>query len=348
MNLFEDISHWEEQNWYNSGGTRNKKILSNPDGLLYYFKESFKNDKGKFYKYEFYSEVIASYLGEILGLHVLKYTIAVYGAKIGCISRNMLESDEELIEGKSYLRAIDNTFMADEKRPKSNYHYHLIQKAYYFMGQGKNLNAFHDLLFFDALIGNSDRHQENWGFIEKNTILSNTMDKALKDLSSEERKIFRRMFEKLSSFFNAKMPKEQDLERLMYSISRFRKFAPIYDSGCCLGRELDEDVVKNKHKDEAFLSKYIEKGASEIYWHGKKISHFDLLKNIFSEYPDLKKRYKILVERINTEKLIEFIGNLDRDIPEGFSEYKISNERKQLIVNIITLRTNKIKQILSE
>ncbi|MBK6976715.1 MAG: hypothetical protein IPH28_06025 [Cytophagaceae bacterium] len=43
-------------------------------------------------------------------------------------------------------------------------------------------------MFFDALIGNSDRHQENWGFIEKNTILSNTMDKALKDLSSEERK----------------------------------------------------------------------------------------------------------------------------------------------------------------
>jgi hypothetical protein len=36
LKLFEDVSHWEQQFWLHSGGTRNKKILSAPNGILYF------------------------------------------------------------------------------------------------------------------------------------------------------------------------------------------------------------------------------------------------------------------------------------------------------------------------
>jgi hypothetical protein len=38
-----NISSWQELNYLNSGGTRNKKIVSNQEGDLYYFKESYDN-----------------------------------------------------------------------------------------------------------------------------------------------------------------------------------------------------------------------------------------------------------------------------------------------------------------
>lgn len=61
---FIDSSNWQELTWYNSGGTRAKKILQDPNGDEYYFKRSekklAKNGKPeKHYKYEFWNEVIA-------------------------------------------------------------------------------------------------------------------------------------------------------------------------------------------------------------------------------------------------------------------------------------------------
>ena len=33
-----DVSEWEEKPWFNSGGTRNKRILASPEGYNFYFK----------------------------------------------------------------------------------------------------------------------------------------------------------------------------------------------------------------------------------------------------------------------------------------------------------------------
>ena len=49
-----NISDWSEQSWWNTGGTRDKKIYLNPDdGELYYFKQSFKKGQRDF-KHEFW------------------------------------------------------------------------------------------------------------------------------------------------------------------------------------------------------------------------------------------------------------------------------------------------------
>ena len=110
-----DISNWNEQLWWSTGGTRNKKVyLNTEDGEIYYFKESYKKGK-RDYKYEFWSEIIASEIGILFEFNVLEYHIALRGNDIGCISKSMIDPEsEELVEGGKYLQAFDNTFKPEK------------------------------------------------------------------------------------------------------------------------------------------------------------------------------------------------------------------------------------------
>lgn len=63
---FQDVSDWNEMLYYQTGGTRNKRIVQNPNtDDLYYFKTSLKKEKMD-YKHEFWSEIIASKIGQHL------------------------------------------------------------------------------------------------------------------------------------------------------------------------------------------------------------------------------------------------------------------------------------------
>jgi hypothetical protein len=101
-----NITEWSEQRWWNTGGTRNKKVYLSPDGELHYFKQSLKKE-GKDYKYEFWSEIIASEIGLLCGFDVLPYHVAVRGNEVGCISKSMIiQGKEELVEVGKYLQPL--------------------------------------------------------------------------------------------------------------------------------------------------------------------------------------------------------------------------------------------------
>jgi hypothetical protein len=102
-----DISNWNVQQWYNTGGTRTKKYLQSPDGKYFYFKRSYIKPNRE-YIYEFWSEVVAYQLGLIIGFDVLKYDIAYDNEGMGCIAENMINADnEELVEGIQYIKALN-------------------------------------------------------------------------------------------------------------------------------------------------------------------------------------------------------------------------------------------------
>ena len=70
------------------------------DGNEYYFKCSEKKPAKdaqleKYYKYEFWNEIIAYQLGKSLGLDMLRYDVAIFNGEIGCISPKMIITDEE-------------------------------------------------------------------------------------------------------------------------------------------------------------------------------------------------------------------------------------------------------------
>lgn len=71
------------------------------------------------------------------------------------------------------------------------------------------------------------------------------------------------------------------------------QFAPIYDSGCCLGREHTDDKVLKMLSDSQMIEAYIRKGESEIHWEGniKKRKHFELIQLLLVNYQTETKIY---------------------------------------------------------
>jgi hypothetical protein len=217
-NLY-DISDWNEQSWWNTGGTRDKKIYLNPeDGELYYFKQSFKKGQ-RDYKYEFWSEIIASEVGEILGFDILAYHIAIRGSVVGCISKSMINpASEELIEGGKYLQAFDNTFEPENTKLRNQYDFDLIRNTLISFKKETHIKELAEIIVFDALIGNSDRHQENWAIINVHTVPPKEIVLTEKELKTSEIEENFKWFKKILKLIYPEkniIPSELQTARLM-------------------------------------------------------------------------------------------------------------------------------------
>lgn len=317
MAKFYDISDWFEKPHFQTGGTRDKAIYEHPQtGDLYYFKTSLKKEVID-YRCEFWMEIIASKIGEELGFNTLQYDIACHKGIIGCLSKSMIDTNvNKLSEGVNYLRGFDPNYNPDDKESYAKYTFTFIEKA---LDDYRLKNCMFHLvktIIFDSLIGNGDRHQENWGFIVPNII---------------DNKVFRFIYRILG----------QQKHKSMY--------APIYDSGSCLGRELTEEKVAQMISDNQMLEAYLNRDRCEIRWEDKKISHFDLLKQIKHEtvYKNVVEHtIKELSKIFNIERIKSIVENIDKSLPETLKEHKLSNKRKQLIVKFVFLRFERLKRIL--
>lgn len=345
-----DVSQWDEKSWLNSGGTRNKKIYASPDGEDYFFKESYKKG-GKDYKYEFYSEIIASFIGEMMDLDILNYHLAFTEKGLGCLSKNMLKDTEELIEGRQYLRSFDSNFMMGDEKPKEQYNFQLIERALKKLELGESVEKVIDIIIFDALIGNSDRHQENWGFIGGNTSKSRTIKSIQEDIENSSNESGLGW---IWNFFRDKnLLKKEIVTRYEDEIMRANskknlKFAPIYDSGCCFGREVSDEKVNRMLSDQNELMAFINRGKSEIYWEGEKnkCKHFELLKKLNEVGYNLSPRIKKMITKIDLNLFSKFLCSINTNIPQKFNSMILPQNRKELIINILTLRRERLEEFV--
>jgi hypothetical protein len=344
---FFDITNWVEKPWFQTGGTRNKMIVENPDNRTdYYFKTSLKKAQ-KDYKYEFWSEIIASEVGISLGFNVLKYDIAFNGKELGCISQSMVTPGvNKLTEGISYLTGYDTTYQPkDDKSSKKQYTFHFILKALKSYNLDRFIENIIEIIVFDSIIGNSDRHQENWGVITE----YNDVIKLLEEFSKNKRKSF---FEHFTYFFLSLLSKlyRTEFKQVLKEIELTNSsgnFAPIYDSGSSPGREKDEEKVKQILNDKVMMEAFIRRGESEIHWEGEKLNHFELIKKINIEYSEnVRKLINRVVERFNYVNIRKIIENIDINVPENARINKLSIERKEFILKVITLRFEKLKEII--
>ncbi len=348
-----DISEWGEQPWLNTGGTRNKKIYLNPeDNELYYFKQSLKKEK-KDYKFEFWSEIIAYEIGEMCGFDVLPYHIAIRGDEVGCISKSMINPDkEELVEGGRYIQAFDNTFDPDDRKLRYQYNFALICNTLHFFKLDEFCEDIVEILVFDSLIGNSDRHQENWAFITEHSALSKSISEMEFGLEHANLKRAPRWLKRfLNSIYYLKDSQKlkPELKRAKFLFAKYTRFAPIYDNGCSFGRELEDDKVVQLLNDADQIEKYVKKGESEIHWIDKKIGHFVLLENLLKEEnfkSYVNNTLARVVSRFNKEKVYELIEKVDVLLPEECKHIKIPAERKQLICKLVVSRFNSLKALV--
>lgn len=111
---FTDISGWIVKTWESSGkGTSPLMIVENPHTAeIFFFKEAHKK-----YETEFWSEVIASKYGQLLGLNVLDYNVGYYKGRLGCLSKRMVEVEngESLYHGVEILNDHVDTFILTNK-----------------------------------------------------------------------------------------------------------------------------------------------------------------------------------------------------------------------------------------
>lgn len=345
-----NISDWSEQSWWNTGGTRDKRIYLNPeDGELYYFKESFKKGQ-RDYKHEFWSEIIASEVGELLGFNILAYHIAIRGDIVGCISKSMInQASEELIEGGKYLQAFDNTFKPENIKLRNQYNFDLILNALVSFKKEKHLLELTETIVFDALIGNSDRHQENWAIINVHTVISEGINQIEKEFETVDTPKWVKKIIKAIYTVKGKIRPELQIARLM--LPKQTKFAPIYDSGCSFGRELNDERVKQMLNSEQEIQKYIAKGLAEIHWSGIKISHFELLHKLLQS-DDLKDfvldALKRIIMQFDSQKVEQIVFNVDQEILALGNNSYFPIERKELVLKLLTLRLNKLSEIYSQ
>lgn len=348
-----NISEWNEQSWWNTGGTRDKKIYLNPeDGELYYFKQSFKKGQ-RDYKHEFWSEIIASEVGELLGFDILPYHIAIRGNVVGCISKSMInQASEELIEGGKYLQAFDNTFKPENIKLRNQYNFDLILNTLISFKKEKHLKELVETIVFDALIGNSDRHQENWAIINIHSMVSEGITQIQKDIESGEIDSLPNWLKKLIKVaYTVKGKIRPELQTVRLMLPKQTRFAPIYDSGCSFGRELDDKRVIQLLNNEQEIQKYITKGLAEIHWESKKINHFELVNRLI-ESEGLKDfvldSLKRIIERFNLKNIEDIVLNVDKEIIAVGNSNLLPKERKELVLKLLTLRFNKLREIYSQ
>ena len=152
-----DYSCWKEEKLPVSG-IREKVWLSNPaTGETGLFKFPKTNDTG-----DYWAEKLAYELGLLIGVKVAHTELGNYKGRKGSFSYNILGDGEYLLEGHIIIGDILEFSTSTEiyEQLGRNYSVQLLEEVLV-----ERFALFLEVLTFDCLIGNTDRHHGNWGFI---------------------------------------------------------------------------------------------------------------------------------------------------------------------------------------
>jgi hypothetical protein len=352
---FINASNWQELTWYNSGGTRAKKVLQDANGNEYYFKRSEKKPAKdgkpeKHYKYEFWNEIIAYQLGKCLGLDILRYDVAIFDGEIGCISPLMIIPDEEqLLDIGRFMTALNPNFLPEDNATRSEYTFQLLEQTLDYFKISKYWEFIFQTILFDAIISNTDRHQENWAFIGKNTLLTHSLtqvekevkDKGFEKLNRLTKWAFKKIFDRKKNQLNA-TGKQMILETINIATT-----APIFDSGSSMARELTDNRIELLLSNEVELNKYIENGKAELHWKGKKVSHYNLIEELLnSSYLGEVKNASKFLQEWQHNLISTILDSTETVVPVEWKSYCIPDNRKKVIAKLIPLRFQRLNKLI--
>lgn len=178
-----DITNWNFSSDFLQGtrhpkGLQDKHILINPqDNKKYFFKDTWRKRENNYQeeiKHQFWCEYIATKIGESMGLNVPKCYIAISESDqtdfaVGVLSEWYLRPSEQEISGKDILsgkiEGYIEAYLGDSQNNNELYTLENILKCTKDI-DSNHLEFWFKLFLYDALIGNTDRHDENWGIIQ--------------------------------------------------------------------------------------------------------------------------------------------------------------------------------------
>jgi len=144
-------------------GSKPKFWVSRDDGR-WLFKEARPNTG------EDWAEKVAAELAKLLEVNSAQVELAAYVGRRGCISKNFIARDkgEALIHGNEILAVhvahYDKTKIAKQSDHTVDNIISAVNRLFPHGGGQLILKQLAEYMVFDALIGNTDRHHENWGF----------------------------------------------------------------------------------------------------------------------------------------------------------------------------------------
>lgn len=120
---------------------------------------------------EHISEKLASQLAGLIGLECARVEIGKYDNRIGSMSYRINEDNSFLVEGIFFITNIKPNFNPYNLYDIDNNEYYSIDMIEDSLSALVLSHLFHNLLeimVFDFLIGNTDRHQNNWALLFEN------------------------------------------------------------------------------------------------------------------------------------------------------------------------------------
>ncbi len=138
------------------------------EDTMWLYKQARKNTG------EHWAEKVSSEIAELLGLPSHKVRLASYEGKPGCAVRNFLGKRETLIHGNELLSGTVKGYDKEKWRGQSDHNFNNIVTALENAFPSNQARKRASFLFvgymvLDALVGNTDRHHENWGIIQSPT-----------------------------------------------------------------------------------------------------------------------------------------------------------------------------------
>jgi len=149
-----DVSKWEKDSERQISGTRKKYWIIEPKYSQHYMFKIPRENTG-----EAWSEKVTAELGKLLGLSMMDVQLACRKKVIGIIAKKFTLPTEEFFEGGDLIGSIVEGF---NRYKLDNYTLENIIQA---LIEYDLDDEFVIIPIFDALIGNQERHCDNWGVI---------------------------------------------------------------------------------------------------------------------------------------------------------------------------------------
>lgn len=261
---------------------------------MYEYKKGKANPKPKWDKYiakighkwyplESITEYMLNCIGEVMGLNMAASQLRLVHGQIRFLSKYFLEEGDILVHGAQLYSACllenDDRFVEEIERNKlsrSLLSFQITNEAVRFSFPDQHssiMTALVELLAFDAIIGNNDRHFYNWAVIT--------------DLEGKKAPTFSPIYDTARGLF-WNVP-ESTIEKKYY-----------------------QGKGKNEKINTVALEAYIQSSRPKIGWEDwnekKEINHFQLLELIYKYYPEYQNICKNLFNSLNLQNIQNLLG----------------------------------------
>lgn len=161
-----DCSSWRPYEGNAEGSGRSEKQwLVSTDGQVGLFKFPKCDPVSGRITHEHVPEHLAYRIGDALGVETAKVDLGSYKGRMGSISYLLVGEEEWLYEGLQFIMGRYPNYGSDTLYDPTTGERYSIKHIFEVVEHEEVTTYWIEMLLFDFLIGNSDRHHSNWGFI---------------------------------------------------------------------------------------------------------------------------------------------------------------------------------------